>query len=128
MLAFFGNHPWGYLTVFLAVLVVGILLLSVISSLIIAWAAGRYSDRVIPAYTAQIEKLLPGTNCGQCKKCTCAEFADALIHTEVDLDGCPHTDEKTQQQMLKIREKLQKLTEDPTPLPRKDSGYWDRKL
>jgi len=128
MLAFFGNHPWGYLTVFLAVMVSGILLLSVIVSLTVAWAAGRYSDRIIPAYAAQIEKLLPGTDCGKCKKCTCAEYADAVLHSEVDIDLCPHTDEKTQKEMLRIREKLQKLTEDPTPPEKKDSGYWDQKF
>jgi Na+-translocating ferredoxin:NAD+ oxidoreductase RNF subunit RnfB len=128
VLAFFGNHPWGYLTVFLAVMVGGILLLSVITSLVVAWAAGRYSDKIIPKYTEMVEKLLPGKDCGKCSRCTCAEYADAVIHTELDIDLCPYTDEKTQEKMLEIREKLQKLMEDPTPVERKDSGYWDRKF
>lgn len=121
-------NPWLYLLIFVVVMIVGILLLAVITSLSIAWAAGKYSDRIIPQHAKQIENLLPGTNCGQCKCESCAEFADKVLHTEIDEDRCPFCDEKTQDRMLAVREHLQKLMEDPTPVRKDEPRFWERKF
>ncbi|OQB77724.1 MAG: Corrinoid/iron-sulfur protein large subunit [Deltaproteobacteria bacterium ADurb.Bin135] len=42
----------------------------------------------------QIFKLLPKTNCGECKYPTCLAFAMALASSKAEIDACPHiTDE-----------------------------------
>jgi acetyl-CoA decarbonylase/synthase, CODH/ACS complex subunit gamma len=38
----------------------------------------------------QIFKLLPKTNCGECKSPTCLAFAMALAAGKAELDACPH--------------------------------------
>ena len=38
----------------------------------------------------QILKLLPKTNCGECKFPTCLAFAMALASGKTELDLCPH--------------------------------------
>ena len=38
----------------------------------------------------QILKLLPKTNCGECKFPTCLAFAMALAAGKTELDLCPH--------------------------------------
>lgn len=129
MLAFsIGYNPWLWLLICIVVLAAAILLLSVISSLIIARAAAKYSDKVIPKYQKSIEKLLPGTDCGKCKKCSCSEFADAVLHTEIDENACPHIDEQTVEKILALREKLQKSMEDPTPIRKDEPHFWEKKF
>lgn len=129
MLAFtLPYNPWLYLLIFIVVLGAAILLLSVLSSLIIARAAAKYSDKVIPKYQKMIEELLPGTNCGQCKRCSCEEFADAVLHTEIDEDACPHIDQATIDRILALREKLQKSMEDPTPPEKKEPRFWEQRF
>jgi len=129
MLAFsIGYNPWLWLLIFIVVMAAGILLLSVISSLIIARAAAKYSDKIIPKYQQSIEKLLPGTDCGKCKRCSCAEFADAVLHTEIDEYACPYLNEETVNKILDLREKLQKSMEDPTPPEKKEPRFWEQKF
>lgn len=123
-----GPNPWAYLLIFILVMGGGILLLSVITSLVIAWAAGKYSDKTIAKYQESVEKMLPGTDCGKCKKCSCAEFADAVLHTEIDEYACPYLSEETVQKILAERERLQTLMEDPTPPEKKEPRFWERKF
>ncbi len=121
-------NPWLYLLLGVLILGGGILLLSVITSLAVAHAAAKYSDKTISKYQKMVEDLLPGTDCGKCKKCSCAEFADAVIHTEIDEYACPYLSEETVQKILNERERLQKLMEDPTPPEKKEPRFWERKF
>ena len=121
-------NPWVYLLFGILILGGGILLLSVITSLVIARAAAKYSDKTISKYQEMVMKMLPGTDCGKCKKCSCAEFADAVIHTEIDEYACPYLTEETVQKILAERERLQKLMEDPTPPEKKGPRFWERKF
>ncbi|MCJ7606817.1 MAG: acetyl-CoA decarbonylase/synthase complex subunit gamma, partial [Thermoplasmata archaeon] len=38
----------------------------------------------------EIYKLLPKTNCGECKFPTCLAFAMQLANLKVALEACPH--------------------------------------
>jgi hypothetical protein len=43
----------------------------------------------------EIYKLLPKTNCGQCRIATCLAFAAAVIKQEARLGDCPYLDKET---------------------------------
>jgi acetyl-CoA decarbonylase/synthase, CODH/ACS complex subunit gamma len=47
----------------------------------------------------QIFKLLPKTNCGQCKYPTCLAFAMALAAAKAELDTCPHVGDEARNQL-----------------------------
>jgi acetyl-CoA decarbonylase/synthase complex subunit gamma len=47
----------------------------------------------------QIFKLLPKTNCGECKFPTCLAFAMALAAAKAELDACPHISDEARNQL-----------------------------
>ena len=47
----------------------------------------------------QIFKLLPKTNCGECKYPTCLAFAMALASGKAEIDACPHVTEESRSQL-----------------------------
>jgi acetyl-CoA decarbonylase/synthase complex subunit gamma len=47
----------------------------------------------------QIFKLLPKTNCGECKFPTCLAFAMALAAAKAELDACPHVSDEASDQL-----------------------------
>lgn len=47
----------------------------------------------------QIFKLLPKTNCGECKFPTCLAFAMALASAKTELDLCPHISQESKEQL-----------------------------
>ena len=47
----------------------------------------------------QIFKLLPKTNCGECKFPTCLAFAMALAAAKAELDACPHVSDEARDQL-----------------------------
>ncbi|HON85665.1 MAG TPA: acetyl-CoA decarbonylase/synthase complex subunit gamma [Syntrophorhabdaceae bacterium] len=47
----------------------------------------------------QIFKLLPKTNCGDCKYPTCLAFAMALAAGKAELDACPHVSQDAREQL-----------------------------
>jgi acetyl-CoA decarbonylase/synthase complex subunit gamma len=47
----------------------------------------------------QIFKLLPKTNCGECKYPTCLAFAMALASAKAELDACPHITDEARSQL-----------------------------
>ena len=47
----------------------------------------------------QIFKLLPKTNCGECKFPTCLAFAMALAAAKAELDACPHISDEARDQL-----------------------------
>jgi Na+-translocating ferredoxin:NAD+ oxidoreductase RNF subunit RnfB len=123
-----GTNPWTYIFVFVFAIAGGTLILGVLYSLIIAKAAARYSDKVLDKFTVNMAKMLPGADCGQCGFKSCEEYADAVLHTEADEDKCPYAAAGTPEKMLAMREKLQKLMEDPTPPEDRKPRFWDKKF
>ncbi len=47
----------------------------------------------------QIFKMLPKTNCGECKFPTCLAFAMALAASKAELDSCPHVSDEARDQL-----------------------------
>ena len=47
----------------------------------------------------QIFKLLPKTNCGECKFPTCLAFAMALASAKTELDLWPHISQESKEQV-----------------------------
>ncbi|MCX8022894.1 MAG: acetyl-CoA decarbonylase/synthase complex subunit gamma [Syntrophorhabdaceae bacterium] len=47
----------------------------------------------------QIFKLLPKTNCGECKFPTCLAFAMALAAAKAELDACPYISDEAREQL-----------------------------
>ena len=125
---FLGDNPWTYIFVFTLVITGFILVAGTLSGLLIGFVASRYSVKNMDKYQKEIEALLPCTDCGQCKFQTCAEYADAVLHTEAPEDACPHVKPGVPEAMVAIRERLQKSLEDPTPIKKKEPRFWERKF
>lgn len=123
-----GANPWTYIFLFILVLTAGILLMSVLYSLLIAHVAAHFSDKTMDKYQKELQKMLPGTDCGKCKFKTCAEYADAVLHTEAPEDACPCARPGTPEAMVAARERLQKSMEDPTPPEKNEPRFWERKF
>ena len=125
---FLGDNPWTYILVFTLAIMGFILVAGTLSGLLIGFVASRYSVKNTNKYQKEIEALLPCTNCGECKFSTCAEFADAVLHTEADADACPYVKPGTPEAMVAIRTRLQKSLEDPTPIKKKEPRFWEQKF
>lgn len=123
-----GTNPWTYIFVFILVIVAGILVLGTLGGLLMGFVASRYSVKNMNRYQTEIENLLPGKNCGQCKFATCAEYADAVLHTEADEDACPYVKDGIPEAMVAVRERLQKSLEDPTPMKKKEPRFWEQRF
>ena len=122
-----GTNPWTYILVFVLAITGGVLVLGTLGGLLMGFVASRYSVKNMNRYQAEIEKLLPGKDCGECKYCSCSEYADAVLHTEAPEDACPYAKPGTPEAMEAIRERLQKSLEDPTPMKKKE-GFWEQKF
>ena len=121
-------NPWLYLLVFVVVILTAILVFSVLYSLLISIVAVKFSDKTTNKYTKEIEKMLPGKDCGACGCQSCWEYADAVLHTEKDEDLCPYVAPGTDEKMVACRERLQKIMEDPTPYNPRGPRFWERKF
>ena len=123
-----GTNPWTYIFVFTLVIVAGILVLGTLGGLLMGFVASRYSEKTHNRYQKEIENLLPGKDCGQCKFVTCSEYADAVLHAEVDDDRCPCAKAGTPEAIEAVRMRYNKLFEDPTPPKKKGPRFWERKF
>src|SRR3546814_14765983 len=55
---------------------------------LLAWAAQRFAVERDPII-AQIERILPQTQCGQCNFPGCRPYAEALPDGRADINPCP---------------------------------------
>ena len=55
-----------------------------ILSYIVVCVAKRHGEKIFQQYTAEMEKLLPGENCGKCGCESCRVYAQRLIRGEED--------------------------------------------
>lgn len=123
-----GTNPWTYILVFILVIMGGVIVLGTLGGLLMGFVASRYSVKHFGKHQAEIEKLLPGKDCGQCGFQSCCEYADAVLHTEAPEDACPYTKPGAAEAMIAVRERLQKSLEDPTPMKKKEPRFWERKF
>ena len=123
-----GSNPWTYILVFTLAIAAGIVVLGTLSGLLIGFVASRYSVKNMNKYQTEINALLPGKDCGQCKYQSCWEYADAVLHTEAPEDACPYVKPGVPEAMVAIRERLQNSLEDPTPIKKKEPRFWEQKF
>lgn len=85
-------NVWGYILLFVVGATAFILILAVLANLTVAWAARRFSKKTLNAEVSELEKLLPGKNCGKCGCETCVEYAKAIFACRMDTDRCTEGD------------------------------------
>ena len=71
-------NVWGYILIVAVCATAFILLLSVVVNWLIVGLAGRYSGKVLDKSVKDLEKMLPGKNCGKCGCETCSEYAQRM--------------------------------------------------
>lgn len=94
-----GSNPWTYIGVMILIVAGGIVLLSVLSSLLISVASVRHADKVTKDTVKQLEKLLPGKNCGECGCSSCGEYAGLCLNREA-VTPCPYCTQQTDMEKL----------------------------
>ena len=102
---------WGWIMIFTLGIAAFILTVSFLFNTVVYWAAARHSEKTIRKYTKELEKLLPGKNCGGCGCKTCKEYAFAVFELEKDADRCVFGSEKLTQRLNGKMEEFQKLLE-----------------
>lgn len=79
---------WGTILIVVVAATAIIIALSLFASLLIARFARGYSDKTLKRYVRNIQKMLPGEDCGGCGCATCAEYAQCVFYGKADTDRC----------------------------------------
>ena len=108
-------NVWGYILIAAVCATAFIVLLSVASNLLIVWLAGKHSRKVLDKSVENIEKMLPGKNCGKCGCKTCAEYAMAVFTYSMETDRCSEGAEDLSQRMDSYMKDFQDSLVDDTP-------------
>lgn len=106
-----GDNPWSYVFLLIALAVLVILVLSASVSLMVSFAARRYSDRIRNSYQRKITALLPGDDCGACGCPCCRDFALAVLLCGESAGLCPKIDETAGEKIADAVTELQKQIE-----------------
>ncbi len=91
------------------------LLMSVFANLLIAWSARRFSKNTLNKSLEDIEKMLPGKNCGKCGYSTCKEYAHQILYNPLEAVQCPEGSEELPEQLAKYMESFEKKLETAAP-------------
>ena len=102
---------WLYVVLFAVGTAGFVLLLSVIVNLTVAWLARRYSKKTLKKGISDLEKLLPGTNCGMCGCETCEAYARELFACRMEADRCIAGGAELQKKLEESMERFQKTLE-----------------
>lgn len=100
---------WGYILLFVAGATAFILILSVFANLIVACVARRFSQKTLNSEISELERLLPGKNCGKCGCETCAEYAKAIFACRMDTDRCTEGEADLPDKLQDSMEQFQKV-------------------
>lgn len=100
-----------------------IIILATLSNLIVAWFARRHADKTLDKSLTDLERLLPGKNCGECGCKTCTEYAQAVFTYRMDTDRCKEGSEDLPQKLNIYMEQFQNSLENDTP---KENDRWFR--
>ena len=115
-------NVWGYILI-AAICATGfILLLSVGVNWLIVWLAGRYSGKTLDQSVKNIEKMLPGKNCGKCGCETCAQYAMAVFTYRMETDRCAEGAADLPQRLDSYMKDFQESLVNDTP---KNNNGWE---
>lgn len=106
---------WGYILLFSVGIAAFILIMALFFNLVIAFSARRFSDKSIHKKLTELEKLLPGKDCGECGCASCAEYAQAVFALRKGTDCCTQGSSQLPQQLDAQMEQFLKMMENDTP-------------
>ena len=115
-------NAWGYILIVSVCVTAFILLLSVVTNWLIVWFAGRYSGKILDKSVKDLEKMLPGKNCGKCGCETCSEYAMAVFTYSMETDRCSEGTEDLSQRMDSYMKDFQDSLVNDTP---KNNNGWE---
>lgn len=115
--------PWLFILILVLGITFFILLVTLLSSVMIAHAARKHSQKTMDANIKILEKMLPGENCGVCGCETCREYAKEVFICNMDADKCVCGSEDLPQRMSAQVEKFLKEMEDNAP-QRTEEKIW----
>ena len=115
-------NPWVYVAIAAVCATAFILLLSFVFNWLIVWFASRNSEKTLTKSVKDIEKMLPGKNCGKCGCETCAEYAMAVFTYSKETDRCMEGEEGLSQHLDAYMEAFQESLVDDTP---KNNNGWE---
>ena len=83
-------NPWLVIFLVALALVACVMVFYMILSYIVLRVAKRHGEKIFKQYIDEMEKLLPGENCGKCGCDSCRAYAERLIRGEEDdITLCP---------------------------------------
>ena len=115
-------NPWGYVAIAAVCATAFILLLSFGFNWLIVWFAGRYSEKTLNKSVKDIEKMLPGKNCGKCGCKDCAAYAMEVFTYSKETDRCTEGAEDLSQRMDAYMKDFQEILVNDTP---KNHNGWE---
>lgn len=84
------------------ILVAFVLGISALSSLLISHIGIRCAEKKNEGYLDAVTELLPGTDCKECRRESCRQFADCLLCKEASPDSCVHCGEEEKEEICQI--------------------------
>ena len=82
-------NPWLVIFLLAVALVAAVMVFYMILSYIVITVAKRHGEKLFQKYTAEMEQLLPGKNCGKCGCTDCHMYAERLVRgMEYDVTLC----------------------------------------
>lgn len=81
--------------------VIGLGLLALFFGFLIAYASKKFKIEESQKLK-EVEKALPGLNCGACGFANCKALAEAIIKGEASVDGCKIGGKKTADKLSKV--------------------------
>lgn len=120
-----GSNPWTYIGIAVLAAAVCIIGLSAIITLIMSLFSNRTVNKTVEDHLRQIEKLLPGRNCGECGCENCRMYAEAALNRDLAFDKCPYGNEGLPEALEACVERFWKIANDRAPVDKRQ--FWQRK-
>lgn len=115
-------NPWVYVAIVAVCATAFILLLSFGFNWLMVWFAGRYSEKTLNKSIKDIEKMLPGKNCGKCGCESCAAYAMEVFTYRMETDRCTEGAEDLPERMDAYMKAFQDSLVNDTP---KNNNGWE---